>query len=130
MSELLSIDDLRVDFDAERHDSAALRGISLDVAVGEILGVVGETGCGKTLTGLAVLGCCPTNAHVSGSIRFDGIELTDFPTPSSASLRGRADQHGLPEPGQRASTRSSPSATSCAGCTWHLPFGAEARGAP
>ena len=90
MSQLLAIDDLRVAFDQNGTTAPALRGISLDVGVGEVVGVVGETGCGKTLTGLSVLRLLPTNAHMSGSIRFDGIELTDLPDSELRSLRGRA----------------------------------------
>jgi peptide/nickel transport system ATP-binding protein len=84
MNELLLVDDLRVDF-AERGalTNRPLRGISLSLAPGEVLGIVGETGCGKSLTGLAVLGLLPKGAQPSGRIVLDGVEQP-FGRPSAA----------------------------------------------
>ncbi len=53
---LLSVRDLRVVFDGRRGPLTALDGVSLDIAAGEILGVVGESGAGKSLTGTAIIG--------------------------------------------------------------------------
>jgi len=82
MSELLVIEDLEVEF-RERGavTNQPLRGITLRVDRGEILGVVGETGCGKSLTGLAVLGLLPSGAVPSGRVVLDGVEQ-DLGRPS------------------------------------------------
>ena len=72
MSEaLVSIRDLRVDF----HGLPALRGIDLDVMPGEAVGLVGESGCGKSVTWLAALGLLPATASVRGSVKLEGQEL-------------------------------------------------------
>ncbi len=89
MSTLLEIDDLRVDFSRDgRVTSHALRGVSLDVGVGEAVGVVGETGCGKTLTGLSVLRMLPENARATGRITFDGRDLLGLSPRDLRSIRG------------------------------------------
>ncbi|SDH11435.1 peptide/nickel transport system ATP-binding protein [Sinosporangium album] len=71
MSDLLSVEDLEVSIGAVR----PVRGVSLRVAPGEIVGVVGETGCGKTLTGLAVLGLLPPGARASGRVVLGGDDV-------------------------------------------------------
>ncbi|MBU8541549.1 ABC transporter ATP-binding protein [Falsiroseomonas tokyonensis] len=68
---LVAIKGLRVSFDGQ----AALRGIDLDVAPGESVGLVGESGCGKSVTWLAALGLLPGRASISGSVKLDGQEL-------------------------------------------------------
>lgn len=75
MNDLLIVDDLEVAF-SERGATTnrPLRGISLSLAPGEVLGIVGETGCGKSLTGLAVLGLLPKGATRTGRIIIDGAE--------------------------------------------------------
>ncbi|MET7420832.1 ABC transporter ATP-binding protein [Dactylosporangium sp. NPDC005555] len=75
MSTLLSVDSLDVTFDRHR----VLAGLSLRVRAGEILGIIGETGSGKTTLARAVVGLAPVRA---GRITFDGTDLT--------ALRGRA----------------------------------------
>ncbi|MDN3565983.1 ABC transporter ATP-binding protein [Paeniroseomonas aquatica] len=71
MSELVSIRGLTVGFGG----SLALRGIDLDIGPGEALGLVGESGCGKSVTWLAALGLLPARARVSGSVRLGGAEI-------------------------------------------------------
>jgi len=68
---LVELRDLRVAFDGQ----AALRGLDLAVAPGEAVGMVGESGCGKSVTWLAALGLLPSCAQVSGSVRLGGQEL-------------------------------------------------------
>ena len=85
MNDLLTISDLTIGF-TERGEltNKPVRGISLSLAQGEVLGIVGETGCGKTLTGLAVLGLLPKGAVPGGRIVIDGIEQR-FDAPMQAA---------------------------------------------
>ena len=72
---LLRVEDLVVEFHADGGKVKAVSGISLDVAAGETLGLVGESGCGKSTTGRAVM---QLPKPTSGSVRFDGVELTEL----------------------------------------------------
>ncbi|WP_377268064.1 dipeptide ABC transporter ATP-binding protein [Peterkaempfera sp. SMS 1(5)a] len=82
---LLSVRDLRVDFG----EVPAVRGVSLDLARGEVLGIVGESGSGKSVTALALLGLLPATATVQGSVRLDGRELVGLPGRALSRIRGR-----------------------------------------
>ena len=66
----------------------ALRGVSFDLDHGQTLGLIGESGCGKSITALALMGLLPEGARVSGSIRFRGQELTQLSEASLCQLRG------------------------------------------
>nr|WP_249732289.1 ABC transporter ATP-binding protein [Roseococcus sp. SDR] len=81
---MVAIRDLTVGFDGQ----AALRGISLDVAPGEALGLVGESGCGKSVTWLAALGLLPAKAMVTGSVRLAGEELLGAAPATLERVRG------------------------------------------
>lgn len=99
MNGLLDVRDLEVEFvDRGSVVNTPLRGISLSIAPGEILGVVGETGCGKSLTGLAVLGLLPSGARLSGRIAIDGVER-DLAGPDNESMRGRVVSLVFQNPG-------------------------------
>src|SRR5215467_3873239 len=90
MPSLLEIDDLKVTFhgDAGR-TTRAVDGVSLALQRGRTLGVVGESGCGKSVTFLAVMGLLPArSAQVTGRIRFDGLDLLTLPDPQLRDLRG------------------------------------------
>lgn len=69
---LLEVDGLRVTFNAPAGPVRAVRGVSLHVNRGEILGVAGESGCGKSVLFRALLGLLPATASVAGDLRFDG----------------------------------------------------------
>ena len=72
MTPLLEVQDLHVSFNPPTGSVRAVRGVSLEVGQGEILGVVGESGCGKTVLFRALLGLLPATATVSGAMRFRG----------------------------------------------------------
>jgi peptide/nickel transport system ATP-binding protein len=73
---LLAVRDLTVTFRAERQAVQAVAGISFDVAAGETVGVVGESGCGKTTTGRAILRLLPPGySSMTGSVAFNGVDL-------------------------------------------------------
>jgi oligopeptide/dipeptide ABC transporter ATP-binding protein len=88
---LLSVRDLVVEFNTDQGIVRAVDGVSFDVQAGETLGLVGESGCGKTVTGLAMLGLIPSppGRIVSGSIEFQGVDLTRLPEEKLRKIRGR-----------------------------------------
>src|SRR5499426_3512869 len=93
MTELLSVRNLRVDFLAERGVAQVLDGISLDVAPGEVVGLVGESGCGKTTLARAILGVLPAAAARirGGEVWFKGRDLLrEDPGVVNDRVRGRA----------------------------------------
>jgi peptide/nickel transport system ATP-binding protein len=85
---MLHVTDLRVTLDTSRGPAQALRGVSFDLERGQTLGLIGESGCGKSMTALALMGLLPEGAGVSGSIRFDGRELVGLPDAEMCTLRG------------------------------------------
>ena len=85
---LLDVADLVVTLPTAQVRLAALRGVSFTLDRGATLGLVGESGCGKSLTALALMGLLPDGAHVAGSIRFDGRELTALDDDAMGALRG------------------------------------------
>jgi len=82
---LLEVNRLTVSFG----DTAILRGISFSLEAGKTLGVVGESGCGKTMTGLALIGMTPRTATVSGSMKLNGRELNGLPERDWLDIRGQ-----------------------------------------
>ena len=85
---LLAVNNLRVRLVTQRGPADAVRGVSFALERGETLGLIGESGCGKSLTALALLGLLPESAVVSGSIRFDGKELVGQSDAELCRLRG------------------------------------------
>jgi oligopeptide/dipeptide ABC transporter ATP-binding protein len=85
---LLEVRDLEVTFAAARGRLEAIRGVDLEARSGETLGLVGESGCGKSVTMLAVMGLLPPSVEIRGSIRFRGMELAGRPQKELAKLRG------------------------------------------
>jgi len=86
---LLEVTDLRVTLPTARGPAQALRGVSLAIESGQTLGLIGESGCGKSLTALAVMGLLPEGAVVQGRIVFDGQDLTTLDDKAMCRLRGR-----------------------------------------
>jgi oligopeptide/dipeptide ABC transporter ATP-binding protein len=89
---LLRIEDLRVVFDTDEGPIHAVSGVSLDIRRGETLGLVGESGCGKSVTALAVLRLIPRppGRVVSGRIAFHGEDLLSLPIERLRAIRGNA----------------------------------------
>ncbi|MCK6421349.1 MAG: ABC transporter ATP-binding protein [Aquabacterium sp.] len=85
---LLQVRDLRVALQTPRGPALALRGLDFAIARGQTLGLIGESGCGKSITALALMGLLPEGAQVSGSIALDGHELVDLPEDDWCTLRG------------------------------------------
>ncbi len=89
MSDLLAIEGLRVEFRNGDTRTEVLHGVSLDVAAGEIHGIVGETGSGKSTTALATLGLLPRGGVITaGSINFAGRELVGCAEADLRAVRG------------------------------------------
>ncbi len=88
---LLEIADLRVYFKTDEGVAKAVDGMSLRLAGGECLGVVGESGCGKSVMGLSILGLVPSPPGyvAGGSIRFRGRELLGLTPKAMRHIRGR-----------------------------------------
>ncbi len=91
-AELLSVRDLSVSFVTEGGVARVLDAVSLSLAPGEIMGLVGESGCGKTTLARAILGALPANANVrGGALLFDGRDLLTLdPSLVAEQVRGRA----------------------------------------
>ena len=85
---LLDVQDLRITLPTARGPVQALRGVSFGLARGQTLGLIGESGCGKSLTALALMGLLPDGAQVQGSVRLDGRELLGQPEDAWCALRG------------------------------------------
>ena len=87
---LLAVKDLRVQFATHQGSFHAVNGIDYEVSGGETFGILGESGSGKSVSQMAVIGIvnCPPG-RVSGSVRFRGIELVGTPEPIRRSVRGQ-----------------------------------------
>ncbi|HOA27636.1 MAG TPA: ABC transporter ATP-binding protein [Arachnia sp.] len=83
---LLEVTDLTVRFGRSR--AVAVDGISFALGATDRLGIIGQSGSGKSVTALAVMGLLPEHAEVTGSIRFDGVELVGMPERDRRALRG------------------------------------------
>src|SRR4030042_7093548 len=89
MSKLLEVRDLSLEFKTSRGDLKALNGIRFDVQKGEVLGLVGETGCGKTVTGLAILRLLSRSARIThGEVFLEGVDLLKLPKAEMEKARG------------------------------------------
>ena len=89
MSNILEVENLRVDIPVGNQTLHAVRGISFSLARGETLCIVGESGCGKSLTSLAVMGLLPRAARRSADrLEFDGIDLMRASRRQMQKIRG------------------------------------------
>jgi peptide/nickel transport system ATP-binding protein len=87
---VLSVRNLRVAFATRRKDLVALDDISFDIAAGEVLGVVGESGAGKSVTGSAIIGLIEPPGHIThGEIRLKGERIDNLPLSAMRRIRGK-----------------------------------------
>jgi peptide/nickel transport system ATP-binding protein len=85
---LLAVENLRVRLRTNRGLVDVVRGVSFSLARGETIGLIGESGSGKSVTAMALMGLLPDGAEVTGSIRLDGRELVGLAEPEYCKLRG------------------------------------------
>jgi oligopeptide/dipeptide ABC transporter ATP-binding protein len=86
---LLEVRDLRVHIPSARGLVQAVNGVSLDVAPGEVVGLVGESGCGKSMLGLSIMRLVPEPGRiVGGEVRLNGRNLLDLPEAEMRRVRG------------------------------------------
>lgn len=90
MTELLEVRDLNVEFPSRRGTLKALQDVSFSIAQGEILGVVGESGAGKSLTGASIIGLLDPPGRISdGEILLNGKRIDNLPDDQMRRIRGR-----------------------------------------
>ncbi|MCW5703183.1 MAG: ABC transporter ATP-binding protein [Bradyrhizobium sp.] len=87
---LLSVEDVVVDLPTPRGNLRAVDRVNLEVQAGQTLGVVGESGCGKTMLSRAILQLLPKKAKLGGRVMFDGQDLVSLDRESLRKLRGRS----------------------------------------
>ncbi|MBX3650305.1 MAG: ABC transporter ATP-binding protein [Burkholderiales bacterium] len=86
---LLEVENLRVSFATPRGSVRAVDGVSWRIKAGEVLALVGESGCGKSVSALAVLRLLADNARAEGRVIFDGRDLLQLPAAALPAIRGR-----------------------------------------
>jgi peptide/nickel transport system ATP-binding protein len=87
---LLSVEDVAVDLPTPRGNLRAVDRVNLTVGAGQTLGVVGESGCGKTMLSRAILQLLPKKAKLTGRVMFDGQDLVSLDREALRKLRGRS----------------------------------------
>ena len=93
MTDLLHIEGLRTEFPGDRRPFAAVDGVDIAVARGRTLGIVGESGCGKSMLSLSVMGLVPPPGRIAaGQVVFDGQNLLRLPPAAMRSLRAGASR--------------------------------------
>jgi peptide/nickel transport system ATP-binding protein len=85
---LLEVQDLSVQLQTHRGPAYAVRNVSFALERGDTLGLIGESGCGKSITVMALMGLLPENAKVTGSILFEGQQLVGRSEREMCALRG------------------------------------------
>ena len=105
MSRVLEVDALRTEFRLKTANVVAVDGVTFGVDQGECVGVVGESGCGKTTVGLSIMKLLPNIGHViGGSITLLGQDLAPLSEKQMCEGPGQRRRHDLPGPADRRST--------------------------
>jgi peptide/nickel transport system ATP-binding protein len=89
MNQALSVSDLSVRFVTDDGFVQAVTSLEFDLGEGEVLGVVGESGCGKSVTAMSILGLLPSSAAVGGRIEFEDRDLLKLSRSQLQTIRGR-----------------------------------------
>jgi peptide/nickel transport system ATP-binding protein len=95
---VLDVDGLSVRFETDDGVVQAVDGLSFDLAEREVLGIVGESGCGKSVSLMSLLRLLPPSAKIEGTARFDGIDLLSAPAREIRRIRGRQIAFVFQEP--------------------------------
>jgi peptide/nickel transport system ATP-binding protein len=95
---LLDVQDLSVRFATDEGDVHAVDRLSFSLEPSEVLGIVGESGCGKSVSAMSLLRLLPETARVSGRADFDGVDLLTAPTARLRRIRGREIAFVFQEP--------------------------------
>ena len=91
MDNILTIRDLKVAFQVKGKSAYALDGIDIDIPKGKIVGIVGESGCGKSMTAMSIMGLIKKPGRiVAGSVDFCGRDLIKIGAKEYADIRGGA----------------------------------------
>jgi len=90
MTPLLEVRDLQIEFNTDTGSFKAVDGVSFKVNRGTTLGIVGESGCGKSVTSLGIMGLIPTppGRYVGGEVLFEGRDVLTMPNAERRALRG------------------------------------------
>ena len=95
---MLEVEDLSVRFDTDDGPVHAVDRMSFTLAEGEVLGIVGESGCGKSVTSMSLVRLLPETAHVSGTAVFEGRDLLSLSPRALRRVRGRQISYVFQEP--------------------------------
>ncbi len=117
---LLSVADLCVTLDTPDGPAPILQDVSFDLGAGGSLGIVGESGCGKSMTALALMGLLPAQARAKGEIRFEGENLLALPEAALCKVRGRRLAMVFQEPMTALNPVKTIGFQVAEGLRWHL----------
>ena len=114
---LLEVKNLSVEYDTEISTVYAVNGLDLDLNYGETLGLVGETGAGKTTTALSVIQLLPEGIGfvTDGAIKLDGVDMLNAPEEKIRAMRGELTSPVDPAPGCRFAARCPYATDACRG---------------